>query len=78
MPELLAPEVLQTMKRYEENFQYYARHYSELKEKHRGMYIAIDQRTVVAENSDHSELPEHLRQRFTDTRPIFIQYVSIQ
>jgi hypothetical protein len=76
MSELFTPESLQMMKRFEENFQYYAKHYNELREKYRGKFIAIDQGKIIAENSDHSQLLEYLSKEYKDTRPIFIQYIS--
>jgi hypothetical protein len=63
------------MRRFDENFRYYAKHYSELREKHSGKYIAIDQGKVVAEDSDHSQLLDYLSRQYGDTRPIFIQYI---
>jgi hypothetical protein len=76
MSELFTPESVQMMKRFEENFRYYARNHAELREKYRGRYIAIDQGKVIAENSDHSQLLDHLSRQYGDTRPIFIQYIS--
>jgi hypothetical protein len=76
MSELFSSETLEVIKRYEENFQYFASNYDKLKEEHRGKYIAIDQGKVIVQDSDHSQLLEYLRQRFTDTRPIFIKYLS--
>ena len=60
MSELFSSETLEVMRRYEENFQYFARNYDKLKEEHRGKYIAIDQGDVIAQNSDHSQLLEYL------------------
>lgn len=76
MSELFTPENLQMMKRFEENFQYYAKHHNELREKYRGKYIAIDQGKVIAENSDHPQLLEYLSKQFKDTHPIFVQYIG--
>lgn len=69
---------LQMIKRFQENFQYYAKHYTELSALHRGKYIAIDKGEVIAENSDQSQLLESLSQKYKDIRPIFIKYISEQ
>lgn len=76
MSELFAPERLQMMRQFQENFRYYAEHYSELRDRYRGKYIAIDKGRVVAENPDQSQLLRFLSQQVGDTRPIFIQYIS--
>jgi Family of unknown function (DUF5678) len=63
------------MKRSNDNFEWLAKHYEELKEKHAGKYIAIDNGNVVAEDIDQMRLLEHLDKQFADTRAIVIQYI---
>jgi len=75
MSELLKPENLQMMKRSNDNFEWFARHYDELKQKYKKKYIAIDNGDVIAEDSDHLQLIEYLNRQFHDTRAILIQYI---
>ena len=78
MTELFSPECQEMMKRFQENFQYYAKYYSVLRDQHRGKYIAIDNGQVIAADIDHSQLLQRLSQKYVDIRPIFIKYISEQ
>ncbi len=77
MSELFEPERLQMMKCFEENLQFYAEHYDEIRDTYRGKYIAIDKGEVIVE-TDHSQLLKILHEKYKDIRPIFIKYISEQ
>ncbi len=76
MSELLKPENQEMIKKSNENFQWFVKHYDELKEKYKGKYIAIDDGKVIAENSDRVQLIDYLSKQFNDIRAILIQYIK--
>ena len=75
MSELLNPENLQMVKRSNDNFEWFVKHYDELKLKHKKKYIAVDNANVIAEDTDLTRLIEFLDKEFTDRRAILIQYM---
>jgi hypothetical protein len=76
MSELLKPENQEMVKKSNENFQWFVKHYDELKEKYKGKYVAIHDGKVVAENTDHEQLIDYLSKEFDDRRSILVQYIK--
>ncbi len=77
MSELLKPDSQQIMKKFNENFLHYVTKYNELKERHKGKFIAIENGSVTDEDSNVSELIHRLEKK-GDFRHIFIQYINEQ
>jgi hypothetical protein len=74
--ELLKPENVEMVKKSKENFQWFVRHFDELKERYEGKYIAINDGKVIAENVEQLPLLENLDKQFHDRRAILVQYIA--